>query len=173
MLFSIVTRTMPGRQALLARCVDSVRAQTLGDVEHIILRDEVGVGVAAAQRMLWTVTPKGDYVLVLDDDDYLSAPDVLMQVGVRLLSRPKFAVVKVCHGQFGVMPLEWGQVPAIARITVSNVIVANAVWVLHRQQFGLRYAGDFDFIASLFDAYNPQWIDVAVVTVERGRAGQL
>jgi hypothetical protein len=174
--FSIITRTMPGRERLFARCCDSVRAQSFREVEHLILRDEFGVGVCEAQRMMWKSSPRGEYVLVLDDDDFLTAPDVLEKLHAALsAARPCFAVVKVQHDQIGEMPLVWGdgEIPQEGQITVSNVIVEHVQWYLHRDKFGVRYAGDFDFVKSLFDSHMPQWIDVTVVTVEQRRNGTL
>jgi hypothetical protein len=171
--FSVITRTMPGRETLLARCRESVAHQYM-ECEHIILRDEQGVGVAGAQKMLWTVNPKGQYVLVLDDDDYLSTPDALERVRQQIEETPPFVVVKVNHRELGMMPLRWEAAPALGEITVSNAIVSRWLWLRNRTQFGERYAGDFDFIASLFDgAYRCQWIDVQVVTVEKRRMGAI
>ena len=175
--FSIITRTMPGRAALLERCQRSVSEQTFTRVEHMILRDEVGVGVAVAQKMLWDAQPQGEYVFVLDDDDYLSANDVLDKLHLELIlakPRPPFAVVKVSHGDLGMMPLSWqGEgVPREGWITVSNVVVENAVWHSQREHFGERYAGDYDFAKSLFDSFAPIWIDLDLVTVEKRRLGE-
>lgn len=189
--FSIITRTMRGREALLERCQASVNAQTFqgeGTIEHLILRDEIGVGVAAAQQMMWTASPRGEYVFVLDDDDYLSAPDVLSKlydqfVGLFLggglvtynaafpTSRPLFAVVKVAHGLLGTMPLDWGMFPDVGRITVSNVVVENVQWFIHRNKFTPDYNGDYSWVASLFAAHTPVWIDLNLVTVEEMRNG--
>lgn len=172
MFFTVVTRTLAGRETLLSRCEASVRGQTLAHVEHIIVKDEQGVGVSEAQKMLWTVSPKGDYVLVLDDDDYLSSPDALARVRDQLVaSQPPFAVVKVAHGELGPMPRNWGMPPCSGAITVSNVVVASWIWMSTRQNFGVRYTGDWDWIESLFAARVPAWIDVEVVTVEKRRMG--
>lgn len=171
---------MPTRAELFERCKQSVDAQAFHDFEHVILRDEIGVGVAEAQKMLWKCSPRGEYVLVLDDDDYLSASDVLAKLYAALtVTRPCFAVVKVAHGTLGEMPRVWsdgntsGEGAALREgdITVSNVVVEHVQWYLHRGSFGARYAGDFDFISSLFAAHKPQWIDVSAVTVERMRNG--
>jgi hypothetical protein len=120
------------------------------------------------------VKPRGEYVLVLDDDDFLSAPDVLAQLYAALAhTRPCFAVVKVAHGELGEMPQVWGagQRPQIGQITVSNVVVEHVQWHLHRTQFTPEYAGDYRFIQSLFESHAPQWIDVNLVTVEKHRMG--
>ena len=172
--FSIITRTMPGRAELLERCAQLVKAQSFTSVEHLIIHDEVGVGVADAQRFMHTASPRGEYVLVLDDDDYLSAPDVLEKLHAEIAGkRPPFAVVKVAHGVFGEMPLVWGDgvKPNVGEITVSNVVVEHVQWYLHRKAFGAHYAGDWDWVNSLFAEHAPQWVDLNLVTVEMMRRG--
>lgn len=175
--FSIVTRTIPGREALLERNRASVAAQSIGanEIEHVVLLDAARAGIAAAQRRLWSVSPRGEYVLVLDDDDFLTAAHCLQDLKLELerAQRPEFAVVKVSHGQLGEMPRVWGEgvFPACGEITVSNVVTRHVVWYVHRRNFGEHYAGDYDFIASLFAKYLPAWCAVNVATVEHMRNG--
>lgn len=172
--FSVITRTMPGRAELLERCARSVNAQAFPSVEHLILRDEIGVGVAQAQTMMHTASPRGEYVFVLDDDDYLSDPNVLEQLHAAIATtRPPFAVVKVAHGMFGSMPLVWGEgvKPNVGEITVSNVVVSNKLWFAKRENFTPEYAGDYSFIKSLFEYGQPEWVDLNLVTVECMRNG--
>lgn len=171
--FSIITRNAPGRADLLKRCEDTVRAQTFRDVEHLILYDLKGVGVGQAQKMLHTASPRGEYVLVLDDDDFLS-DDTALECLHRQLSEtlPDAAVVRVQHGQLGIMPWRWGEMPECGQITVSNLVVSNGAWYLTRGNFGTHYAGDFDWIASVFAYYKPLWLNVDLVTVKRMRHGQ-
>lgn len=164
---------MLNRADLFARCKASVDSQTLCNVEHVVLLDEKGAGVAQAQRMLHTASPRGAYVLVLDDDDFLTDETVLERLHAALAeTQAAFAVVKVRHGQLGEMPWRWGELPECGQITVSNVVARSDVWYLTRGNFGTHYAGDFDWIASVFAYYEPQWIDLNLVTVEKMRHGQ-
>jgi hypothetical protein len=117
--------------------------------------------------------PRGEYVFVLDDDDYLSANDVLEQLRTELgVSKPAFAVVKVKHGIFGEMPYVWGETPKEGDITVSNIVVEHVQWFIHRAEFEPKYSGDYSWIRSLFAAHAPAWIGVNLVTVEHMRNGQ-
>lgn len=66
-MITVVTPTIPGREALLAECVASVGALGL---THLIGRDEWHDGPAAVRnRLLEQVNT--DWVLFLDDDDVL------------------------------------------------------------------------------------------------------
>src|SRR4030067_3647749 len=69
---TIVTRTFR-RPVGLARCIDSVARQSDPDVEHIILHDSIGRGVGWSYENLRSAQPGGEYVFILDDDDYLIA----------------------------------------------------------------------------------------------------
>lgn len=174
--FSILTRTFPGREKLLTRCAASV-AQTCArhpdlHIEHQILHDKHASGIPAAQTMFWEAEPRGAFVLVLDDDDFLVGPDALYNVHRLLPPDTRLAVVKVLHGELGVMPRAWRTLPGVGEITVSNVIVSNEAWLENRWAFTPNYSGDFGYIASLFFAEVPVWIDVPVVVVEKRRYGK-
>lgn len=172
--FTLVTRTFPGRLDYLERCRRSVAAQTFRSLEHLVLRDPIGAGVAKAQLMMHTARPKGEYVIVLDDDDYLQDATTLekLHTAIRALpALPCFAVVRAQHDELGPMPKSWGEPPLLGTITVSNVVVENVQWYAHRRAFGQHYAGDYDFIASLFAAHEPAWIDLEVVHIEARHMG--
>lgn len=75
---TILTRVHPARPKCLARNIESVKAQTDGDVQHLLLRPEVEphdvvkVGPLihyAAKRI------RGRYIMQLPDDDRLLTPD--------------------------------------------------------------------------------------------------
>lgn len=171
--FSIVTRTIPERAALLERCRASVSEQTCKEVEHLIIVDRTRRGVAYAQTFMHHAEPRGQYVFVLDDDDYLSAYDVLDRLREQLRQTlPQVAVVKVAHALFGEMPRSaWGEMPREGEITVSNVVVTRKVFYATRGAFAEKYAGDYSWIQTLFEAYKPQWFDLELVTVDAMRNG--
>ena len=172
--FSIITRTFAGREQLLERCRASVSEQTFADVEHIIVRDEQRAGVAAAQLLMHHVKPRGQFVFVLDDDDFLSNYDVLERLRDALITagKPPFAIVRVNHGILGDMPLcAWGERPHEGQITVSNAVVRHEIWYATRTAFTAQYAGDFSWIDKLFEDWAPSWLDLVVVDVETMRNG--
>lgn len=67
---SILTATLPERADMLAEAVASVQAQTLAPVEHLIAVDHHREGAGPVlNSLLWRA--KGDWAMVLDDDDLL------------------------------------------------------------------------------------------------------
>lgn len=71
---SIITPTVPGREALLVEAVESVRAQTEEVAHHVILDSEREGPAASRNRVLDLVTT--EWVGFLDDDDLLDATHV-------------------------------------------------------------------------------------------------
>jgi glycosyltransferase involved in cell wall biosynthesis len=67
---TVVIPTIPGREHLLERAQESVRAQTLQPLATLTFRDEWGEGAAATRNraLKWVRTP---LVAFLDDDDEL------------------------------------------------------------------------------------------------------
>lgn len=66
----MVTLTIPPRTADLARCIESVAAQTRAPEEHLILCDHRAEGqVALRNRALGMI--QTEYTAFLDDDDWL------------------------------------------------------------------------------------------------------
>lgn len=68
MLVSVITATIPGREAMLAECKASVEAQTHDAWEHIVLRDDRREGCSVMVNKM-VAAAKGDYVFLLADDD--------------------------------------------------------------------------------------------------------
>src|SRR5512139_1455120 len=76
---TILTRSFR-RYESLSRCVKSVAAQTDPDVEQRILYDPIGRGVEWSYLNLRNIYPSGEYVMLLDDDDYLIEPSFVAQL---------------------------------------------------------------------------------------------
>jgi glycosyltransferase involved in cell wall biosynthesis len=111
MKFSILTPTHQ-REALLTRATGSLLAQEHTDWEMIIINDspesdystfeqaiidprityqknERNVGVNASRnKALSLVSPDADFIILLDDDDYL-APHALQELSTLILNKPK------------------------------------------------------------------------------------
>jgi GT2 family glycosyltransferase len=104
-LVSILTRTCTGREALLRECIVSVMNQTYSNIEHVIVEDG-GDSMASLITEVRTLYPdsrityknlpkngrcyagnqsmenaKGEYFLILDDDDLLFADHIETLVG--------------------------------------------------------------------------------------------
>ena len=70
MLLTILTRTFQ-RPTLLKRNQDSLAMQTCQDYQQELLEDTKGLGAGGSGILLQKKIVKGDYVWVLDDDDYI------------------------------------------------------------------------------------------------------
>jgi GT2 family glycosyltransferase len=69
---AVLTVTLPGRQALLAECKASVKAQTYRSIVHFVAVGERGDGGPAAVRNeMASAVRTADWLFFLDDDDIL------------------------------------------------------------------------------------------------------
>lgn len=136
----------------LARCVASVQAQTDQDIEHLIIRDEVGLGVAGMFADIPNHPVSGEYVYFLSDDDYLADPGVVagLRQALRQQGDPDVLMCRSTIGQH-IFPSAqcWGHVPLLGHVTLSNWIVRRAVW--EAVPYGEHYEGDFSFIRACWD----------------------
>lgn len=169
----IVTRTYR-RPGYLADNIASVQA--LGsDVRHTILRDEQGMGVAAANARLADCTPTAEYVWVLDDDDVCIYEDLVADLRgiVALHGKVPAVIVRMDHGApLGVLPKDWDwqQPPQEAGIGCSGMITRRDVWLRHRHAWASgRYASDFDFIWSVWATWQRAivWHDIIASRCQR------
>ena len=168
---SIYTPTYK-RPRLLARCVMSVENQTAWEeIQHVVWRDEVGVGIAG----MFAEIPRhvdelvGRYVYVLQDDDWLAAPDVveeLQRFVDALAEAPAVVMVKNRKGPH-TYPEDWGARPAWAHVDLGNYVVRRDVFAAHAGDFGKRYEGDFDFIDLLWrTGWRFAWCDLVFARTE-------
>lgn len=127
---SILTRTYC-RPDALAQCRATVAGQTDQDLEHLILRDTVGLGVAESNRLFLNAQPRGEYVMMLDDDDLLASPWFVSDL--RAAARaydPDVIVFKMNNAEFGILPdrFVWQKDPKHGHIDGCNVAVKHYVW---------------------------------------------
>ena len=66
---TVLTCTIPGREDYLARCVDSVRRQTVGVRSHLISSDDGTLGPEPKYNALARAVDSG-WLAILDDDNY-------------------------------------------------------------------------------------------------------
>jgi glycosyltransferase involved in cell wall biosynthesis len=166
------------RPAALARNQASLRVQSDTDYTQTLLIDEVGIGVAAANARLADVEPTGEYVWILDDDDYCIFPDFvarLKQLATAMPTTPAVIVVRMDHGALGVLPAlaDWGSVPKEGGIGASALVTRRDVWLRHRDQWrSARYASDYDFSkAVLTSESHIVWIDWVASAISRRSIG--
>lgn len=159
---------------MLFNNVCSLRQQTTPDYQHIILPDEERRGVDWANGMMadrdWSDI-KGDYVMVLDDDDILSGPDVIITLESAAVDcwlengeHPDLFVVQMDHGPRGILPRdqfyrEDGLYPGRAQIGCSAVIPCRDLFIIAVKAYKSKYDGDYDYIEACLDnAIAPNWL---------------
>jgi glycosyltransferase involved in cell wall biosynthesis len=147
---TILTRSFR-RPESLGRCVKSVALQTDPDVEHVIIHDQIGRGVEWSYTNLRSVTPDGEYVMLLDDDDYLIEPSFVAELKCVTQEQGSPDVVFVGMNVAGtVMPI-WEHGLRRGYIACSCFVIRRDVWLEHAQDFRPDYSADFYFIESIMN----------------------
>lgn len=178
MLLSIITRTFNGRPLGMRRLRDSLASQTSQDFEHVLLVDEKRRGVEWANGNIWRALPDvhGDYVMLLDDDDFLIDHEFVRLLADQVVGRPDVVIVKMDMSNGWHLPsdLEWGQRPKLARIAISSHISRRDVFAEHVRDFRPHYdGGDFDYINAVWECgHSFKWWDRVVSKVGRVSHGQ-
>lgn len=167
---SIVTRCYK-RPLMLAMNKQSIAAQTCQDFEQLFLVDDEGRGVHAANQALATAQPRGDYVMILDDDDMLATETAIETMKEATVDNPDIVVFRADHGKLGVLPspaVYWHEEPISGRIGSCDFIVRRRLWKRHIAAFGTPACGDYHFLKSLW-ATNPTvvWIRDVLAAVQR------
>ncbi len=145
---TILTRSFR-RPDQLARCVQSVACQSDPDVEHVIVHDPIGQGVGWSYENLRSVPVGGEYVFILDDDDYLIRGSFVAELKASAESRPDVILFKMDLLDYGILPQTFGE-PQNGGIAVSCFAVRRDVWIEHAQDLKAEYAGDFEFIHAVW-----------------------
>ena len=153
---SVVTRSC-GRAKMLARAKKSLATQTDPDYEHIVIVDKVGRGLHEANKSLAKNKHKirGQYVLILDDDDYISDRSFIKHLK-NVVSQHKVDIIlfKAYRKPFSkTLPSKrvWGKGPLLGEIGSCCFVVKRAIWQKHIHEFGRPKHGDYHFIKILFD----------------------
>lgn len=155
-LITIYTPTYQ-RPKALTKCIESVQAQTCQDFEHIVYHDRVGEGIDGmfARVVASSPTFQGEYVYILQDDDWLADAKVIADVKAFIEANDKPPVI-ICQSRKHHLrlPTKWGTLPPWAgTIDLGNFIVRKDIFQVYRE--GLltgRYEADFDFIRRIWDA---------------------
>lgn len=175
MFLTVYTPTFR-RPQMLARCHQSVLMQTDLDLQHVVVEDTVGIGVAGVFRDIPNHHEhiKGDYVYFLSDDDVLADPDVVSDLKVFAQSHdyPDVIMARASIGPY-LFPLAmcWEAEPRESGVTLANWIVRQEVW--KSVPYGVRYEGDYDHIAECWRrGFRFAWWDRRICRAEgwgRGR----
>lgn len=161
---SIVTRKHPNRPVMFQQNLDSVNIQTDQDFEHIILRDDVGIGSAKANMMFYWNRDQvsGDYVFMLDDDDVLTEPTFVEDMK-KIVASGDYDVIMIrmiLNGELYPTSTVWKKQPVKNHIGTSNFIIKNSIWKDHIRNFLPMQTGDYNFIKTVFES-KPSviWVD--------------
>lgn len=143
----------------LARCLESVRAQTVaGAVEQIVIPDHVGRGIGGMYGEVprYVDAVHGRYVHVLADDDVLAGPTAVAALmnAAREHGDPPAFLVRARKGPLD-LPLDGAAWPPVCgRVDLSCFVTRADVWrpLARAGAYGQRYEGDYDFAVALATA---------------------
>lgn len=164
------------RPTYLAICKRSVQMQTCQDFQHMVIVDEVGIGVAGMFEDIHRHTDaiRGKYVFILGDDDCLLEPDGLARVKAfaEENNHPPVIIVRN-HKWDKTFPLLWECAPEYLKIDLGNFIIRADVFIENAERFGKCYEGDFVFIDYLWKAGYPfAWLDYVFSGMQIGGKGR-
>lgn len=152
-LLTILTRTYK-RPKALAVLQASLARQSCKDFEHVIIRDEIGIGIEQTHINLRSQSAEGDYVWVLDDDEEVVDWRFVEWLwrSSKSLYKPRLIVAPYTRHYPGAgtqfLPDAWP--PKRDHIASNNIIVDHALWYSTRESWGTSYSGDFDWIAEVW-----------------------
>lgn len=180
---SIITRIYK-RPHGLANNLASIDALTDKDCEQIFIRDNIGVGMLAANESFSHPQTKafvsGKYVYLLDDDDFITNPGMITELKKIAQEHDpdiiffRMIIKNDMNGNlYPTTEICWGIKPVIARIGGSCFVVKRDLWMKHIDKFAQPRCGDFYFIDAAFnDTKNVYWHDVVMAEtgmVSRGK----
>jgi len=162
MHFCVVTPTIPGREAKLARAIDSVKGQTFKDHVHVVCGDGPSLGseeVARQAGATWTCIPKqgawgwacrnhvienydAEYFLFLDDDNQLF-PDCLAELYG--CAGRDFILYKIYFNGFGHENLVLPKTPAIVRSEFDTLNMCISARVARQVKWRPIYEQDYHY----------------------------
>lgn len=145
---TILTRSYK-RPNSLARCVQSVARQTDPDVEQRIIFDSIGRGVEWSYLNLRGITPDGEYVMLLDDDNYLSDDGFIAHLKKFIEDQGRPDVVFVEMDRLGALFPDLSEGIRRCYIDAGNVVIKRDVWLEHAPDFKADYSADFYFILAI------------------------
>jgi hypothetical protein len=170
---SIVTRHYTKRPGLYAHMLESIQAQTCRDFEHVVIVDEIGIGVPAANKQLaerdWSDLT-GEYVYMLDDDATLarSAAIADLQHFTNANNNPEMVILRADLLYLGVLPYPWNYQPIHSHIDLGCVALRRDLFLKSIASFGDRYAGDFDYIDAAYkQAGTVAWYDCLFMRAQK------
>jgi len=157
---SIITRCYL-RPKQLERCIQSVREQTDQDYEHLFINDEYGSGIFWANTQVFEHRERvnGDWVYVLDDDDYLIDNSFIS--GLKKIVNNNDVGLIVCKGYIGepLYPPDdyWKKPPIRGTIGSPNFIVKKDLYLQFADAWVQKKAGDYFFVRKIYANTKTYW----------------
>lgn len=176
MLLEVVTRCHPQRETLQARCFESLDRQTCDAWTQTLIVDEQGQGLEWANHALAETADdlSGDYVWVLDDDDWCERETLVeeLQEIVRL-HQPDVIMLKCRTARHGVVPgAHWQHRPVFTDVAMPCFVVRREVYRRHAVSFKQERGADYQFIRDVFEAKpSIYWHDVIGAACDAQRFG--
>jgi len=155
---------------MLADNTASLARQTDRDFEQLFMIDEEGMGIGDANRILMVADPDGDYVLVLDDDDWLINDRAIELLKGATIESPDIVIFKADHKGLGILPSKsaWEKRPIKGHIGSCDFITRRDVWDKHIEAFGVDEGGDYAFLKAIWeDKPVVIWLDELLAGIQR------
>lgn len=167
---SFVTRCC-NRPRALKRNRASIRQQSDKDYTHILIIDDIGRGRLWANQQFYINRHRvtGDYVFLLDDDDYLVYIDFIKAIRQIVKTQaPDVIMVKMqTHAHIFPKPDVWKKHIIMGSIGTSCFCISNQVYQRHIKAFGRTSCGDYHFIKEVFNHnYKIYWFDKIVARID-------
>lgn len=176
---SIVTRTHK-RPKRLEQCKASIAQLTDADYEHVIVRDEIGVGHDGAYQLTIDAFDAGRfhgrYAWFLDDDDRLADPAFVTRLKETVATHDNPPVIVVRHQNAQrIWPEDayWERPPVRRHIGIGCLIVRADVWRKYAPFLTTHhYAGDWMMITQMVkDGLHREWVWLDMIGTLKGPAG--
>jgi len=145
------------------------------DYEHIVLPDDVGIGITKANQMLFLNknVVSGDYIFILDDDKWVTENTFVADM--RNLVQEKYPDVIVIKTKIGseVFPKSPNTVIR-GEIDAACVVVKSDLWKSNIHFFMPFMGGDYVFIRNLLrKTKNVCWVDKIYSCSDKARFGAI
>ena len=161
------------RPHMLEHCLASVSAQADQDLEVVLVRDEIGIGISGMYADISNHLDEvhGRYVFVLSDDNLITDPQFVGRLK-KIATKYDPDVIIFRNKIVDTLPDVWAAAPEEGHIDLSCFVVKADIWKANSDKWGRCYAGDFYFIRSLWDQkYVFLWWDatpIMATQVSRG-----
>lgn len=171
---TIITRHMvTGREKSLKRLLASMVAFDPTAYDHLLLIDHECKGVAVANGLFEKekALVHGDYVYLMDDDDWFICPTFPQDL-LRFIEQKNYPdIIMVRFSIVGRnLPQPWGDFAGLrfCKVGGPNFCLKRDVWLKHIKHFSGPSGGDFRVVQSLQAGdYSVVWWDKTVGTTRK------